>query len=50
MLVRMAKHNVTDEQKELAKYDNIEDVPDELKAKIRSYEEGRPDVVFRELG
>lgn len=36
--------------KELAKYDNIEDVPDELKAKIRSYEEGRPDVVFRELG
>lgn len=36
--------------KELRKYDTIEEVPDELKAKIRAYEEGKPDIVYRVMG
>lgn len=36
--------------RELAKYDTIGQVPDELKAKIRAYESGRPDIVYRARG
>jgi hypothetical protein len=35
---------------ELRKYNSVEEMPDDLKAKIRAYESGRPDVVFRQLG
>ena len=35
---------------EIKKYNSVEDMPDDLKAKIRAYESGRPDVVFRQLG
>lgn len=35
---------------EIKKYNSIEEMPDDLRAKIRAYESGRPDVVFRQLG
>lgn len=35
---------------ELKKYKSVEEMPDDLKAKIGAYESGRPDVVFRQLG
>jgi len=36
--------------RELQKYKSVEEYPDELKAKIRAYKEGKPDVVYRVLG
>lgn len=36
--------------RELAKYDKMDDVPRELRAKIQSYEEGKPDIVYRVKG
>lgn len=36
--------------RELAKYDRMDDVPNELKAKIQAYESGRPDIVYRVRG
>lgn len=36
--------------KELAKYDKMDDVPTELRAKIQQYESGKPDIVYRVRG
>lgn len=36
--------------KQLAKYGQMEDVPQELRAKIQAYESGRPDIVYRVRG
>jgi len=36
--------------KELKKYERMDDVPRELRAKIQAYESGRPDIVYRVRG
>lgn len=33
--------------KELSKYSKMEEIPSELRAKIQSYESGKPDIVYR---